>query len=148
MTNHSKPGKNERQFAKLVLELAPQIELLGKVKRTQGNISISVDQSIIHNGTNYWIEIDSGNIPKLLVGQYVLLNQLKKENDYPVFFLVVHTYKSYDPERTLKNLRLVNDQLYSGRGIPFGAIHISDLKSWTGDIIDFLCKHQVSVQAI
>lgn len=112
----------------------PGIQFLGKrrfPKRRlpQGNVEISVDDSFAHNGTNYLLEVDSGNMAKLLVGQYVLLNQLVTSPERPAIFLVVHTYKNYNPSRTLLNLQLVNDHLFAGNGLPFGAVHFSALET-------------------
>ncbi len=88
-----------------------------------------MDESFVHGGNEYLLEIDSGNMAKLLVGQYVLLNQLRKDAVQPAVFLVVHTYKAYNPDRTLENLRLINRQLYKDNGIPFRALHVSALES-------------------
>jgi hypothetical protein len=120
-------GDNERLFEALFEERAPQTSLLGKRRYVRGNVEISVDQSFTHAGTTYLVEVDSGNMAKLLVGQYLLLNCLLSPSDRPAFFVVVHTYKKFNPTRTIANLSLVNQELLQGKGIPFGAIHISSL---------------------
>jgi hypothetical protein len=131
-------GTNERRFEALMQQKAPAVRLLGKRRFVDGDVEISVDQCIEHAGTRYLIEIDSANMAKLLVGQYVLLNQLHTNRDKTPFFLVVHTYKKYNPQRTLDNLQLVNLQLYAGSGIPFSAIHIDDLSHWEAGFDEFL----------
>lgn len=120
-------GENERVFEALFKERAPQTSLLGKRRYVRGNVEISVDQSFSHAGTTYLVEVDSGNMAKLLVGQYLLLNCLLSPSDKPAFFMVVHAYKKYNPIRTIANLSLVNQELLKGNGIPFGAIHIGSL---------------------
>lgn len=125
-------GTNERLF-KTLIERAPDIRLLGKRRFAVGDVEISVDESLEYKGVEYLVEIDSANMAKLLVGQYVLLNQLHTSRKKPPFFLVVHAYKKYNPHRTLHNLELVNQQLYAGKGIDFGAVHMTELVGWAGD---------------
>lgn len=132
MTERPKAGSNEKLFVELMQQKIADISLSGKQRFTQDDVEISTDQSFSHNGISYLIEIDSANMAKLLVGQYVLINQLYNKTKENAFFLVVHTYKNYNPQRTIKNLSLVNGQLYSGAGIKFGAIHIDTLKQWRG----------------
>jgi hypothetical protein len=130
-------GTNERRFKDLMLR-APGVSLLGKRRFSAGDVEISVDESLEYKGTEYLIEIDSANMAKLLVGQYVLLNQLHKKSDRPQFFLVIHAYKKYNPMRTVHNLELVNQQLYEGKGIDFGALHFDQLQDWKGDFQELL----------
>ena len=78
-------GDNERVFEALFEERAPETPLMGKRRYVRGNVEISVDQSFTHNGTTYLVEVDSGNMAKLLVGQYLLLNCLLSSSDRPVF---------------------------------------------------------------
>lgn len=95
------------------------------------------------------VEVDSGNMAKLLAGQYVLLNQLYTGDKKQTCFLVVHTYSQYNPERTTNNLALINSELYDGNGIAFGALHIEKLSNnWTNGIDSFLeiFKHTVIPQ--
>jgi len=105
-------------------------------------VEISVDQSFTDGGITYLIEVDSNNYAKLLVGQYVLLNELCDLPKTHVQFLVVHFYDSrtkYNPQRTINNLDLVNNNLYRGRGIKYGAVHFDDLLTWAGgDAASFL----------
>ena len=81
------------------------------------------------NGVNYLIEIDSGNMAKLLVGQYVLLNELHKSRTGKEFFLIVHFYKNYNVQRTLKNLKMINSKLFNNNGINFGSIQCDVIKN-------------------
>lgn len=127
MTERIKAGTNEEKFAEIMRQKAPEVTLNGKRRFKSGEVSISVDQSLEYNGIRYLIEIDSQNIAKLLVGQYVLLNHLYDQEKEKALFLVVHAYKNYEPHRTIKNLQLINKILYSDKGIPFGAIHLSML---------------------
>jgi len=130
--NRVTAGTNER-IVKALIERTPDAKLLGKRRFSAGDVEISVDESLEYRGIEYLIEVDSGNMAKLLVGQYVLLNQLHTSQVMRPFFLVVHTYKNYNPRRTLHNLGLVNRQLYGGKGIDFGAIHFTELRAWSGD---------------
>lgn len=133
MADRGKAGSNEKQFLKLMKEKLPGTELKGKHRFSNGEVEISVDESLIQNGITYLIEIDSGNMAKLIVGQYVLLNELYDANNKEdVFFIVVHTYKKYNSQRTVSNLTLIKERTYCGSGIRFGAMHIDTLKQWPG----------------
>lgn len=117
---------NEKKFHKYLADLYKEINLMNPspYKDQDANVSISVDKLFIHGDTTYLIEIDSGNYAKLLVGQYVLLNQLYGSN-VDAIFLVVHFYedkkrkKQYNAQRTINNLRFVNDTVYEGDGLRF-----------------------------
>lgn len=133
MANHSKAGDNERKFEQLFNAKSAGVNLLGKRHFASGQVEISVDQSFEYDGRDYLVEIDSGNTAKLLVGQYVLLNQLRVSMK-AAYFLIVHTYKNYNPMRTVHNLKLVNHGVLGGKGIPFGVIHIKSLTEWSGGV--------------
>lgn len=137
ITQRTKAGANESRFAQIMQEKAADTPLLGKRRFSLGDVSISVDQSLMHDDTNYLIEIDSANMAKLLVGQYVLLNQLYGKDRENAFFLVVHVYRGYNSQRTLNNLHLINEQIYLGKGIKFGAMHIDALEKWQGGFSAF-----------
>lgn len=150
MTDRARSGDNERRFKELCSR-ASGVQLLGKRRFAAGDVSISVDESLLHKGTEYLVEIDSGNMAKLLVGQYVLLNQLYQRGAHSPFFLVVHAYGgrgngddspsgslAYNPVRTVNNLQLVNQQLYGGVGIPFAAVHLNSLADWLEDFDELL----------
>lgn len=128
----AKAGANERIVAELLTKAG--IHLRGKRRFKNGNVVISVDQCFQHGGTEYLLEVDSGNMAKLLVGQYVLLNELYTPRPKSTVFLVLHTYKNYNPDRTLQNLRLVNQQLYAGEGLYFGASHLSVIETCERDV--------------
>lgn len=133
----TKAGANELRFAQIMQKSTPDTPLQGKRRFSSGDVSISVDQSLEHEGVSYLIEIDSANMAKLLVGQYVLLNQLHGNEKEKSFFLVIHTFQNFNPQRTLNNLQLVNEQLYEGDGIKFGAMHINSLEQWQGNFSAF-----------
>ena len=133
MNTRQKAGDNERKFKELFQAKAPETRLLGKKRYESQNVEISVDESFEHGGKQFLVEIDSANIAKLLVGQYVLLNQLR-DSKQEYFFLVVHSHKNYHPMRTIHNLQLINEQLYGGNGMAFGAIHFDSLSKWNGGV--------------
>lgn len=146
MTKRPVAGENERKFEQLFEQKSEGTILTGKKRFALGEVEISVDQSFEYEGKEYLVEVDSANMAKLIVGQYVLLNQLHKLGK-DAFFLVVHTYKKYNPMRTVHNLSFVNQGLLAGNGIPFGAIHIEELKNWSGGIsglIKMLAVPQIS----
>lgn len=133
MTTRSKAGDNERKFKEIFEKKSGRIPLRGKQCYESADVEISVDQFFEHKGKEFLVEIDSNNVAKLLVGQYVLLNLLRQSTK-EAFFLVVHSFKKYDPMRTVKNLQLVNEKLLAGKGIRFGAIHIESLSRWKGGV--------------
>ena len=100
-------------------------------------VEISVDFHLEHDGKLYLIEIDSANEAKLLVGQYCLLNKLFHESQYEAkdtIFVVVHFYAGYNPQRTIKNLKFVQDLFRNP--IPFKVFHQGSI----ADLTDFLAK--------
>jgi hypothetical protein len=127
MPTRTAAGANERRFEQLFRKYAPDARLLGKKRYVRGDVEISVDQSFVYNNTEYLVEVDSANMAKLLTGQYVLLNQLYPGDKTQAFFLLVHTYRAYNPRRSTNNLALINSELYNGSGIAFGAVHINSL---------------------
>lgn len=138
----TKAGDNERKFKALFEANVPGTPLTGKQRYKLRGIEISVDQSFEHKGKEFLVEIDSGNMAKLLVGQYVLINQLRLLPK-KAFFLVVHTYKKYNPTRTVNNLQFVNENLFGCKGIPFGVVHIEQLTKWSGEIPGLIAMLQV-----
>jgi len=131
----SKAGDNEKKFRRLFSAKASKTPLLGKKRYKLHDVEISVDDSFEYDGMDVLVEIDSGNMAKLLVGQYMLLNCLRK-SDKPAFFLIIHAYKKFSPLRTLKNLGFVNQHFLNGNGIEFGALHLNTIESWSGDLPD------------
>lgn len=124
-------GQNEKRFIHLFSKRFGKGILLGKkVFKNLDTVQISVDNSFTDKKHNYLIEIDSGNMAKLLVGQYTLLNELYTGDKEDCTFIIIHTYKKYNPERTRKNLNLINTAVYKGNGIRFYAMHINDLENW------------------
>lgn len=106
-------GSNENKFKEMLGKY--ELRNLLKGKKTFDNkeskddkVSISVDESIENEDNLILIEIDSGNMAKLIVGQYTLLNILYEESETKdVIFIVIHYYKDYNTKRTIKNLKLV-----------------------------------------
>jgi len=136
-------GTNESAFKALMGQAG--VELQGKRRFSDGSVEISVDESFLHNGRQYYVEIDSANIAKLLVGQYVLLNELILPADTAPFFLVVHYYKTYEPMRTVKNLHFINQRLFAGAGIEFAVLHKSQLEGGFSSVDELLAmSHRAS----
>ena len=123
----SKAGDNEKKFIKMVEDAKEKVKLNGKKRYLNNSVSISVDESFIFDGIEYLIEIDSGNMAKLLVGQYILLNELYNGEKEKVVFIIIHAYKNYKVERTNKNLELVEKNIYKGKGIKYYVIKFDDL---------------------
>jgi len=112
-------GKNERL---LEATFPFKAELKGKLvfKSDKYDVQISVDNHLIVSEKNLTVlfEIDSANAAKLIVGQYVLLNELLHNKDNHLL-VILHYYKNYNIERTVNNLNLVNKQIYHGKGLKF-----------------------------
>lgn len=134
-------GENEKKFEEFFQQKYKNTELNGKQRYCDDitKTEISVDNSIISKNHNILIEIDSGNEAKLIVGQYVLLNQLYSDNKKDTLFLVIHYHiqgrntpneRPYNAERTIKNLIFINKNLYDGKGIKFCVFNESDFKSF------------------
>ncbi|MAC94999.1 MAG: hypothetical protein CMC96_05825 [Flavobacteriales bacterium] len=118
-------GTNEAEFNEIIESKFGKILNGKRIWRDENySVEISVDQTIETDDYNILIEIDSGNYAKLIVGQYILLNELLNSSNKKTVFIVVHFYnrnakKTYNPERTSRNLNLVNDKLLLNKGIPF-----------------------------
>lgn len=69
----AKAGNNEKLFLTLMQKKINSLQMDGKKRFTDGCIEISVDQSLVYSDISYLIEIDSGNMAKLSVGQYILI---------------------------------------------------------------------------
>jgi len=128
---------NEKIFLKLFSEkvsgttLSEQKTFAIKDEKRR-KLSSSVDCYFEHDNRQILVEVDSYNMAKVLVGQYLLLNQFRDEALTNPLFLVVHTYSNYKPERTIKYLEHVKDKVLQGKGMPFGVIHINTLQDWAG----------------
>ncbi len=130
-------GENERKFITLFEEKIENNILKGKAVYKSVDVSISADNNFSLNNKHYLIEIDSGNMAKLLVGQYVLLSKLYSGIPENAHFLVIHTYRNYNVQRTLNNLKLVK-KAFNLR-LPFSAMHINTLKNWNGgNLVEFI----------
>lgn len=136
----SKAGKNELA---LKLLLCAQFKIdFNESKRWNDPVSgveISVDLRFETTDFDVLIEVDSGNMAKLIVGQYTLLNQLYIKNAKMPLFVVVHYYNQntnnpYNPHRTTKNLSFVKNSLFPVKGIPFAAFNIASFASLLNDL--------------
>jgi len=108
-------AKNEQLFRTTFTEQYGEGCLRGKkryVERTDGyGVAISTDDSLEHDGWLILIEVDSFTTTKPAVGQYVLLNQLCSHDPLKTLFLIVHYNKSFNAERTAKNLAFIKPLL-------------------------------------
>eukprot|EP00831_Metopus_contortus_P040181 TRINITY_DN3147_c0_g2_i1.p1 TRINITY_DN3147_c0_g2~~TRINITY_DN3147_c0_g2_i1.p1 ORF type:complete len:180 (-),score=24.80 TRINITY_DN3147_c0_g2_i1:49-588(-) len=88
------------------------------------------------------IEIDSGNMAKLLAGQYALLNGMYGKNKKNVLFLVIHYYKDkktntfYNPERTLKNLNAIQHFNKKASWIDYNVYNIEEIREIIKNVND------------
>ncbi|SOC15620.1 hypothetical protein SAMN05880501_108117 [Ureibacillus xyleni] len=127
-------GSNEVKFRNYFEGKFGQ-NILGGKRNYQSDdklVSISVDNSIQIGNKEILIEIDSGNMAKLLVGQYVLLNQLYNRN-HDGIFLIIHYYKDqdgneYNPKRTEYNLSFVNETIYENNALTFKVFNQSSFE--------------------
>lgn len=122
----SKAGDNEADFKKFIRENT-DLNLKGKKSFTGENTYISGDEYFEYNGKKVYVEIDSGNMAKLIAGQYILLNILG-EFDKDSMFLVIHYYANYNYQRTKNVLECVNKNALDNKGIKFIALHINQFK--------------------
>ena len=89
----------------------------------EDSVSISVDEKIdCTDNSTILIEFDTSNYAKLIVGQYILLNELYQENTSEEVFLVIHANKQYNPKRTIKNLKFIKHGLLENKGMKFCAL--------------------------
>jgi|LakMenE18May11ns_1017448.scaffolds.fasta_scaffold9547869_2 hypothetical protein len=72
------------------------------------SIKTSVDFKLDIRDVNFLFEVDSNNVVKIIIGQYVLLNKAKNLPPNP-FFIVIHCYKKYNVERTIKHLNYARE---------------------------------------
>ncbi|WP_297522498.1 hypothetical protein [uncultured Clostridium sp.] len=132
-------GKNEKTFQEMLNKYSLKSILNGKKVYNSGEsdenkVSISVDNSIaIDNSIDtkfaeILIEIDSGNMAKLIVGQYTLLNELCVDKD-TILFVIIHYYKDFNINRTIKNLNLIKDRTFNGGGIEFRVYNIDEFEN-------------------
>jgi hypothetical protein len=150
----AKAGDNEADFRRAFNEKFGAGSLGGK-RRYQVRIldhepvSTSVDETIVlPDGRLILVEIDSGNMAKLLAGQYALLNGLCREDRQRTMFLVVHYYidkknnnKPYTAHRTIKNLHAIQSFAPGTDWLPHNAINMEDMRvaiAASRDIADFV----------
>ena len=132
-------GDNEKLFRDFMIEKFGAQCLGGKQRYTLSlegfpTASISVDDSILLNGRHVLIEVDSGNMAKLLAGQYALLNGMYEGDKNNSMFLVVHYYRDpksgvlYSRDRTLKNLNAIQHFNAGAEWMPFNAYNIEEFE--------------------
>lgn len=135
---------NEKIFTELFTEKVIGSSLMSQRKfeirdDKDRKLSSSVDYYFEHGNRQILIEIDSYNMAKVLVGQYLLLNQFRDKSLTNPTLLIIHTYKNYNPDRTIKYFEYINKKVMNNSGIPFGVIHIDTFKNWHGgEVDDFL----------
>ncbi|MEE6185099.1 hypothetical protein [Bacillus pretiosus] len=134
--SESVAGSNEIKFSNYFETKFGKYVLKGKrtFKTQDKNVSISVDNSLKLGNKEILIEIDSGNMAKLIVGQYVLLNKLYKNRDNEILFLIIHYYKDkngkeYNPIRTERNLSLVSESIFGSEAIKYKAINTESFEA-------------------
>ena len=132
-------GSNERLFRELIIQKFGNNCLSGKKRFSIGlddfpKVSISVDESIEKNDKTILIEIDSGNMAKLIAGQYALLNGMYGGDRTKTLFLVIHYYQDgkthalYNRDRTLKNLNAIRHFNPKANWISFNAYNIEEFQ--------------------
>lgn len=132
-------GDNEKLFIELMTSKFGTNCLSGKKSfklklDDHQKATISVDESASINNKTILIEIDSGNMAKLLAGQYALLNGMYDGEKSNTLFLVIHYYrdsktgKLYSPERTLKNLNAIQHFNPNDDWIPYNVFNIEGFK--------------------
>jgi hypothetical protein len=128
-------GGNEVAFRKEFEERFGNNVLLGKqrFKSHDESIEVNSDNSFDSKNGLVLVEIDSGNAAKLLLGEYILFNELPiGKPDMPICLLIVHFYKGYNASRTQRVLSHANEVLYADLGMPFAAINWKELKEALG----------------
>lgn len=127
-------GDKEKRFRDLFANRVKGAALQGKRRFAGENVEISVDEHFSSNGVEYLVEIDSGNMAKLLVGQYVLLDALRGNDNRTSKFLIVHTYKNYNIVRTLENFHFIKSRLELS--LEFMVVHMDTIVEWEGGDIE------------
>ena len=128
-------GGNELSFRTTLGSKFGKDLLLGKRAFRIGSQSIatSVDEHFIVDDLTVLWEIDSGNAAKLVLGEYVLLNEVTRLGTDPQSCLViVHFYKGYNAVRTTGYASFVRDSVYGGHGLPVVAVSWPDLQIMVG----------------
>lgn len=149
----AKAGENEADFRRTFVEKFGAGILNGKRQYEfkfpdYEKVVTSVDETIaLPDGRLILVEVDSGNMAKLLAGHYALLNGLCKADRNQTLFLVVHYYvdrsnnnKPYTAHRTMKNLHAIQSFAPGTNWLPYNAINMEDMRvviAESRDIIDF-----------
>lgn len=72
------------------------------------DIKTSVDFKLKMGEMNFLFEVDSNNVAKIIFGQYLLLNKAKDIPENP-FLIIIHCYKGYNIQRTIKHLEYAKE---------------------------------------
>lgn len=114
---------NERKFRRAFSRHFGPDALGEKIKwptgATRDEVSITADACVPIEDKTVLVEIDSGNAAKLLIGQYVLLSDFCETNREKTLFLVVHYYKNYDTNRTIKNFQYIAQHILGHKALMF-----------------------------
>ncbi len=134
----TKVGENEKKFKHFFEKKFGEDLLKGKktYKSNKGKVKISIDESLEIGNKKILIEIDFGNMAKLLVGQYVLINELAELKSSKTLFVVIHFYKKYNPDRTNNNLEIIYSNIYKKKSIPFCSFTFEGFKNFCKNIKD------------
>ncbi len=123
-----KAKKNEKRFKN---EITPFGIILNDAQTYEdNNIKTSVDFKMLAGDKEVLIEIDSYNMSKVVVGQYVILNTiLQKQNiSKNKIFIIIHFYKGFNTERTKKHMDFINQYSLANKGIPYKAYTYVEFK--------------------
>ena len=122
-----KAGKNENNLVDCFSKIIPFTKERKMLTVCGDTVETSVDLSFTdkETGTKYYIEVDSYNMAKVVLGQYILLNQTKLKMENCVF-VVIHFYKGYNPARTKAYLKFA--QVKYGCTICASVFHVDAMR--------------------
>lgn len=128
-----KAGANEKKIEKELKRLGIKLDGKCNSKEIEG-IKTSVDQVISFENRKILLEIDSYNMAKVAVGQYLLINGMLKEefNKNDTVFVVIQCYKKFNPKRTENHLAYMNNHMLKEKGLPY--------KSYTKEEFISICS--------
>lgn len=109
--------KNESELKNL-LQSKFGLDALSPVKfaHEKYKVESSITFQLEHNGIVYLFEVDSYNTPKVLFGDYILLNNYLSEHSR-YFYIAIQYAKGFNTERTAFHLDFARRKL--GCKIPF-----------------------------
>jgi len=103
----------------------------GKLKK----LYTSVDANFIYDSTLYYVEVNTYNVPKPLIGQYILLNQLfdkvneeslKKYTLSNTKLVLITKAATLNRFTIIKYLDFVNKKFFKGNGLKYIVIEYDD----------------------